>query len=194
MFSLQHLSTNRYPLPDREIENEKQRLEHVQILEENSGLHVKNQKLSEEASYAKEPASAATVILKNLAVEVTKLSLHIMQKLKKELQAAREMMNSKIGGNRNFNDGQRTSRGVRLNGRANDVSRVFRGDFESWNLDSDDLKMELQVRNKEKLLLRMPWLRMSFWKMSTRKMLMTPRRGRWLWRMIWQTYGFLLVS
>ncbi|KAK8316299.1 hypothetical protein V6Z12_A13G033900 [Gossypium hirsutum] len=40
-------------------ENEKLKLEQVQLSEENSGLRVQNQKLAEEASYAKELASAA---------------------------------------------------------------------------------------------------------------------------------------
>lgn len=55
----------------QEIENEKLKIEQVQLSEENSGLRVQNQKLAEEASYAKELASAAAVELKNLAGEVT---------------------------------------------------------------------------------------------------------------------------
>ncbi|CAN1320112.1 Kinesin-like protein KIN-7D, mitochondrial [Linum perenne] len=43
----------------QEIANEKLKREHVQLSEENSGLRVQNQKLAEEASYAKELASAA---------------------------------------------------------------------------------------------------------------------------------------
>ena len=65
--------------------------------EENSGLHVQNQKLSEEASYAKELASAAAVELKNLAGEVTKLSLQ-NAKLEKELVAAQDQANARNGG------------------------------------------------------------------------------------------------
>ncbi|KAI7989328.1 hypothetical protein LOK49_LG13G00975 [Camellia lanceoleosa] len=52
----------------KEIENEKLMLEHVHILEENSGLHVQNKKLSKEASYAKESPLLA-VELKNLVVK-----------------------------------------------------------------------------------------------------------------------------
>ncbi|KAG7960452.1 hypothetical protein I3843_10G124300 [Carya illinoinensis] len=52
-------------------------------------LRVQNQKLAEEASYAKELASAAAVELKNLAGEVTKLSLQ-NAKHGKELFAARD--------------------------------------------------------------------------------------------------------
>ncbi|KAL0686527.1 hypothetical protein Bca4012_086204 [Brassica carinata] len=44
-------------IQSQEFENEKLKLEHVQIVEENSGLRVQNQKLAEEASYAKELAS-----------------------------------------------------------------------------------------------------------------------------------------
>ncbi|CAA2975310.1 kinesin KIN-7D, mitochondrial isoform X1 [Olea europaea subsp. europaea] len=136
----------------KEIENEKLKQEHVQILEENSGLRVQNQKLSEEASYAKELASAAAVELKNLTGEVTKLSLH-NAKLEKELQISREMMNSKNGSNRKYSDGQRPFRRGRLNGRATDVSGVYRDDFDSWNLDPNDLKMELQVRKQREIAL-----------------------------------------
>ncbi|GAB4833309.1 hypothetical protein Ancab_031555 [Ancistrocladus abbreviatus] len=78
----------------QEIENEKLKLEHVQLLEENSGLRVQNQKLLEESSYAKELASAIVVELKNLADEVTQLSLQNV-KLEKELQAARELAYSR---------------------------------------------------------------------------------------------------
>lgn len=57
----------------QELENEKLKTSHAQLIEENSGLRSQNQKLAEEASYAKELASAAAVELKNLAGEVTKL-------------------------------------------------------------------------------------------------------------------------
>ncbi|KAK4424110.1 Kinesin-like protein KIN-7D, mitochondrial [Sesamum alatum] len=143
----------RKKMQSQEIENEKLKLEHVQILEENSGLRVQNQKLSEEASYAKELASAAAVELKNLAGEVTKLSLQ-NAKLEKELQAARELSsrNSSIHAgnvvNRKHNDAQRSSRRGRLSGRSNDVSAMVNDDFDSWNLDPDDLKLELQARKQ----------------------------------------------
>ncbi|KAM7482652.1 hypothetical protein LguiB_007235 [Lonicera macranthoides] len=132
----------------QEIESEKWKVEHIQILEENSGLRVQNDKLSEEASYAKELASAAAVELKNLAGEITKLSLQ-NAKLEKELLAARDLMNSRGGaGNRKYSssDGIRPGRKGRPSGRSND-------DFESWNLDIDDLKMELQARKQRELAL-----------------------------------------
>jgi centromeric protein E len=143
----------------QEIENEKLKLEHVQFSEENSGLHVQNQKLAEEASYAKELASAAAVELKNLAGEVTKLSLQ-NAKLEKELVSARELVHSRStvmqtvnGVNRKFNDGTRPGRKGRLSGRANEISGAVCDDFESWNLDLDDLKMELQARKQREAAL-----------------------------------------
>ncbi|KAL2537590.1 Kinesin motor family protein [Forsythia ovata] len=140
-----------------EIENEKLKLQHVQILEDNSGLRVQNQKLSEEASYAKELASAAAVELKNLAGEVTKLSLQ-NAKLEKELQAARELVRSSSmqtgnGSYRKYNDGQRPGHRGRISGRSNDVSGALHDDFDSWNLDPNDLRMELQARKQREATL-----------------------------------------
>ena len=144
---------------DQEIENEKLKLEHVQLSEENSGLRVQNQKLAEEASYAKELASAAAVELKNLAGEVTKLSLQ-NAKLEKELLSARELAHSRStamqtvnGVNRKYNDGTKLGRKGRLSGRANEISGLVCDDFESWNLDPDDLKMELQARKQREAAL-----------------------------------------
>ncbi|GFP85921.1 kinesin-related protein 11 [Phtheirospermum japonicum] len=147
-------------IQSQEIENEELKLERVQILEENSGLHVQNQKLSEEASYAKELASAAAVELKNLAGEVTKLSLQNV-KLEKELLAARELSSRSSSshsinnnGNRSkHNDAQRTNRRVRVSGRASDLSGLVNDDFDSWNLNPDDLKMELQARKQREAVL-----------------------------------------
>ncbi|CAK9315924.1 unnamed protein product [Citrullus colocynthis] len=136
-------------IQSQEIENEKLKLESVHFSEEISGLHVQNQKLAEEASYAKELASAAAVELKNLAAEVTKLSLQ-NAKLEKELMSARELAHSKNNhsGNRKYNDGSRPGRKGRLSGWSNDVSAATSDDFESWNLDPDDLKMELHARKQ----------------------------------------------
>lgn len=125
----------------QEIANEKLKLEHVQIIEENSGLRVQNQKLSEEASYAKELASAAAVELKNLAGEVTKLSLQ-NAKLETELQSARELSSR----SRKPNDVQKTVRRGRLSNRSND-------EVDSWSLDPDDLKLELQARKQREAAL-----------------------------------------
>ncbi|XP_050365006.1 kinesin-like protein KIN-7C, mitochondrial [Argentina anserina] len=70
------------------IEDMKQ--ERVILSEEQEGLEVQNLKLSEEASYAKELASAAAVELRNLAEEVTKLSYE-NAKLTGDLAAAKEL-------------------------------------------------------------------------------------------------------
>ncbi|KAL1541129.1 Kinesin-like protein KIN-7D, mitochondrial [Salvia divinorum] len=143
----------RKKVQSQEAENEKLKLEHVQTLEENSGLRVQNHKLSEEATYAKELASAAAVELKNLAGEVTKLSVQNV-KLEKELLSAREISsrNSGNGGNRRLNEIQRTGRRNRASSRSND-SGIVNGDFELWSLDSDDLKLELQARKQREATL-----------------------------------------
>ncbi|KAK3412575.1 kinesin-like protein KIN-7D, mitochondrial [Eucalyptus grandis] len=136
----------------QEIENEKLKLEHVQLSEENSGLRVQNQKLAEEASYAKELASAAAVELKNLAGEVTKISLQ-NSKLEKELLAARELAHSRANGlNRKFSDGVRAARKGRLSGRSHDMGSAS-DEFDAWSLDPDDLKMELQARKQREVAL-----------------------------------------
>ncbi|KAI8028427.1 hypothetical protein LOK49_LG02G03740 [Camellia lanceoleosa] len=111
-------------------------------------------KLSEEASYAKELASATAVELKNLAGEVTKLSLQ-NEKLEKELLAAQELVHSRgaglqtgSGGTRKYSDSIIQGTKGRLTGRANEVSRMDYSELDSWDLDPDDLKMELQARTQ----------------------------------------------
>ncbi|XAR59110.1 Plus-end-directed kinesin ATPase [Bertholletia excelsa] len=150
--SEEYVDELRKKIQSQEIENEKLKLEHVQIVEENSGLCVQNQKLSEEASYAKELASAAAVELKNLAGEVTKLSLQ-NAKLEKELLAAREAAHSRAAslpnsGNRKYTDSTRPGRKGRLSGRSHDMSGMVHNELDSWDLDPDDLKMELQARKQ----------------------------------------------
>ncbi|PON99874.1 Kinesin-like protein [Trema orientale] len=159
----------------QEIENEKLKLEHVHLSEENSGLRVQNQKLAEEASYATELASAAAVELKNLAGELTKISLQ-NAKLEKELLAARELANSRSavvqtvnGVNRKFSDGNRLGRKGRVPGRANELSSMGCDDFESWNLDSDDLKMELQARKQREAALEAALAEKEFIEIEYRK-------------------------
>lgn len=127
----------------QEIENEKLKLEHVQSVEEKSGLRVQNQKLAEEASYAKELASAAAIELKNLADEVTKLSLQ-NAKLEKELVAARDLAAAQTRNNNSTNslanrNGTRPGRKARIS--------------DSWNLNQEDLKMELQARKQREAVL-----------------------------------------
>uniref|UniRef100_A0A1J3G4G2 Kinesin-related protein 11 n=2 Tax=Noccaea caerulescens TaxID=107243 RepID=A0A1J3G4G2_NOCCA len=138
-------------IQSQEIENEKLKLEHVQIVEENSGLRVQNVKLAEEASYAKELASAAAVELKNLASEVTKLSLQ-NAKLDKELAAARDLAQTRnpMNGvnNRKYNDGARSGRKGRISS-----GRASGDEFDPWNLDPEDMKMELQARKQREAAL-----------------------------------------
>uniref|UniRef100_A0A0V0IXA3 Putative centromere-associated protein E-like n=1 Tax=Solanum chacoense TaxID=4108 RepID=A0A0V0IXA3_SOLCH len=149
----------RRKIQSQDVENDKLKLEHIQLAEENSGLHVQNQKLSEEASYAKELASAAAVELKNLAAEVTKLSLQ-NAKLEKELLAAREMSSSRSSnaqaGNvssRKHGENLRPGRRGRVSGRVSEVSGVIHDDFDTWDLDPKDLKMELQARKQHEAVL-----------------------------------------
>jgi len=138
----------------QEIENERLTLEHVQLLEENSGLRVQNQKISEEASYAKELASAAAVELKNLAAEVTRLSLQ-NTKLEKDLQAALELSRkaqTANGGVRKYGDDMKPGRKARYAARPNGPGGVY-DDFDSYSLDPEDLKMELQAWKQREAVL-----------------------------------------
>lgn len=138
----------RRKIQSQEIENEKLTLEHVQFQEENSGLRVQNQKLSEEACYAKELASAAATELKNLAGEVTKLSLQ-NAKLEKELETAHNRITYLQGLNRKHCDGLKQGR----RGRVSRVNDNMYDDFDSYNLDPDDLRMELQARKQREAVL-----------------------------------------
>ncbi|MCH92724.1 kinesin-related protein 11-like, partial [Trifolium medium] len=153
----EHVNELKKKIQSQEIENEKLKLEQVDLSEENSGLRVQNQKLSEEASYAKELASAAAVELKNLAGEVTKLSLQ-NAKLEKELMTVRDHANSRAvvqtvnGVNRKYSDA-RSGRKGRISSRANDFSGAGLDDFESWSLDADDLRLELQARKQREAAL-----------------------------------------
>ncbi|XP_055815650.1 kinesin-like protein KIN-7D, mitochondrial isoform X2 [Solanum dulcamara] len=141
------------------IENDKLKLELVQSVEESSGLRVQNQKLSEEASYAKELASAAAVELKNLASEMTKLSIQ-NTKLEKELLAARQVLNSRnsiaqTGNVRHRKHGENLWQGrrSRVSDRESEVPGVVRDGFGTWDLDTEDLKMELQARKQREAVL-----------------------------------------
>ncbi|CAL0329260.1 unnamed protein product [Lupinus luteus] len=147
----EHVDELKRKIQSQEIENENLKLEQVQLSEENSGLHVQNQKLSEEASYAKELASAAAMELKNLAGEVTKLSLQ-NAKLEKELMAARDLVNTRSaltqtvnGVNRKYD--VRSGRKGGTSCRANEISGAGLDEFESWS-QADDLRIELQARKQ----------------------------------------------
>ncbi|KAL7593627.1 hypothetical protein Lser_V15G34718 [Lactuca serriola] len=136
----EYINELRKKIQMQEVKNEKLKLEHVHILEENSGLSVQNQKLSEEASYAKELASAAAVELKNLAGEVTKLSLQ-NAKLEKELVTARS-------NNRKYNNDTTTKPGRNGNGNGNGRSLSGSGRVNDFDLDPEDLRRELNVRKQ----------------------------------------------
>ncbi|KAL8151389.1 hypothetical protein V2J09_021197 [Rumex salicifolius] len=139
-------------IQSQEKYNQKLKLEHIQLQEENSGLQVQIQKLSEEASYAKELASAAAVELTNLAGEVTKLSLQ-NAKLEKELQAAQARNGSIQGSTRKYNDGNKQGIRGRLSARTNENFGNVYWDYDAYNLDVDKLKMELQARKQHEAVL-----------------------------------------
>ncbi|WVZ59574.1 hypothetical protein U9M48_009695 [Paspalum notatum var. saurae] len=124
----------RSKLKSKETEIEKLKYEHLKITEEHRDLINKNHKLSEEAAYAKELASSAAVELKNLAEEVTKLSV-LNAKQAKELVVAQEMAHSRVHGRK----GRTTSRG--------------RDEVGTWSLDLEDMKMELQARRQREAAL-----------------------------------------
>lgn len=151
-----HINELKRKIHSQENDNEKLKLEHVHLMEENSGLHVQNQKLAEEAAYAKELASAAAVELKNLAGEVTKLSVQ-NARLEKELLAAQEIVNSRStviqpinGLTRKYAENKlesaRLGRKGRVTGRGSEVPRASYDESEYWNLDQDEIKTELQAR------------------------------------------------
>ncbi|KAF8672173.1 hypothetical protein HU200_049740 [Digitaria exilis] len=108
--------------------------EHRKISEDHRDLISQNRKLSEEAAYAKELASSAAVELKNLAEEVTKLSV-LNAKQAKELLVAQEMAHSRVHARK----GRTVSRG--------------RDEVGTWSLDLEDMKMELQARRQREAAL-----------------------------------------
>lgn len=104
------------------------------MIEENRDLINQNHKLSEEAAYAKELASSAAVELKNLAEEVTKLSIQNARQAK-ELLIAQEMAHSRVP----VRKGRPAGRG--------------RDEVGTWSLDLEDMKMELLARKKREAAL-----------------------------------------
>ncbi|KAJ0971064.1 hypothetical protein J5N97_019023 [Dioscorea zingiberensis] len=141
----------------QEAENEKLNLDRRQLSEENRGLVTQNRKLAEEASYAKELASAAAVELKTLASEVTKLSLQ-NERLGKELSVAQEIAYSRGGsGLRKHseckNDGIKLGRKSRPSSRGGEIGSSVYDDIECWNAELDNMKMELQARKQREAAL-----------------------------------------
>lgn len=57
------------------------------------------------------------------------------------------------GGIRRHNDTQRTNRKGRPPSRSNDVSGMGNDEFDSWSLDPDDMKLELQARKQREAIL-----------------------------------------
>nr|CAB3494204.1 unnamed protein product [Digitaria exilis] len=121
-------------LQSKDAEIEKLKYEHRKISEDHRDLISQNRKLSEEAAYAKELASSAAVELKNLAEEVTKLSV-LNAKQAKELLVAQEMAHSRVHARK----GRTVSRG--------------RDEVGTWSLDLEDMKMELQARRQREAAL-----------------------------------------
>ncbi|XP_058098697.1 kinesin-like protein KIN-7D, mitochondrial [Magnolia sinica] len=162
LVSEEYVAELKKKIQSQEVENENLKLEHVQLIEDNSGLRAQNQKLAEEASYAKELASAAAVELKNLAGEVTKLSLQNARQAK-ELLAAQDMAYSRgphmhMGsGNRKHSeskiDGVKLGRKGRPLSRGGETPSTVYDDAEFWNLDPNDMKMELHARKQREAAL-----------------------------------------
>ncbi|KAJ6822581.1 kinesin-like protein KIN-7K, chloroplastic [Iris pallida] len=143
----------RSKLQSQDVENKKLRQERFHLIEESRGLLSQNQKLAEEASYAKELASAAAVELKNLAEEVTRLSLE-NARMTKELLIAQEMAYSR-GGNGGIrkNEGIKMGRKNRSATRGSDILSTRYDDTEYLNAELDDMKMELQARKQREAAL-----------------------------------------
>lgn len=133
-FTQQEILDLKSKLQSKEAESEKLKYEHLKIIEENRDLVNQNHKLSEEVAYAKELASSAAVELKNLAEEVTKLSVQ-NTKQAKELLIAQEKAHSRVPGRK----GHPASRG--------------RDEVGTWSLDLEDMKMELQERKQREAAL-----------------------------------------
>ncbi|OWM85107.1 hypothetical protein CDL15_Pgr027894 [Punica granatum] len=113
-----------------EIESLKQ--DKVRLMEQKDGLEIQVQKLAEEASYAKELASAAAIELRNLAEEVTRLTYE-NAKLTGNLAAAK-------GASRSCANDSKQYRGFRPenhSGRLIDENLV------------EDLQRELDVRRQK---------------------------------------------
>lgn len=135
-----------------EIESLKQ--DKVRLQDEKGGLQIQSQKLAEEASYAKELASAAAMELRNLAQEVTKLSFQ-NSKLANELSLAQKDGSLRKQGSLSGADGCYTN----ISGcfhKGTQAEAAFRDedtdsdvdDIESWNLEPEDLKRELYARKE----------------------------------------------
>lgn len=142
-------------------EIEKLKQDKVQLIEEKGGLQIQGQKLAEEATYAKELASAAAVELKNLAEEVSRLSFQ-NTKLAKELETAQDiafsrtsklaMANGLCKYSENKMDQMQNLKNMIMSGGTEFESDII-DDIDSWNLDSEDVKRELRARKEREAAL-----------------------------------------
>ncbi|KAM0935156.1 putative plus-end-directed kinesin ATPase transcription factor C2H2 family [Dioscorea sansibarensis] len=154
----EELSCLKNKLQSQEEENEKLALERRQLCDGNRGLVTQNRKLAEEASYAKELASAAAVELKTLAAEVTKLSLQ-NERLAKELSIAQEIAYSRGGSaglrkhSESKNDGIKLGRKSRPGSRGGEFGSTVYDDIDCWNAELDNMKIELQARKQREAAL-----------------------------------------
>ncbi|XP_020094231.1 kinesin-like protein KIN-7K, chloroplastic [Ananas comosus] len=144
-FVSNEISELKFKLQSQEAESEKLNNKQLKLVEDNRELLSQNQKLAEESSYAKELASAAAVELKNLAEEVTKLSLE-NARLEKELVVAQDMTHSRAGNNKLGRKSRPASRG-------REAGSSIHDDTESFSLDLEDMKMELQARKQREAVL-----------------------------------------
>ncbi|XP_072958189.1 kinesin-like protein KIN-7K, chloroplastic isoform X1 [Typha angustifolia] len=140
----------RAKLQFQDVENEKLNHERLKLIEENSWLLSQNKKLAEEASYAKELASAAAVELKNLAAEVTKLSL-LNAKQAKELSISGNLASHRTYDNKA--EGMKLGRKGRPASRGREVGGSIYDDVECWGLDFEDMKIELLARKQREAAL-----------------------------------------
>ncbi|PKA64190.1 Kinesin-like protein NACK1 [Apostasia shenzhenica] len=157
-FLLEEIGELKIKLQYMEDENKKLNHERLQIVAQNSELLDENHRLSEEATYAKELASAAAAELKNLTEEVTKLSLQNARQAK-ELSAAQEFVTSRNSGvgirkySESRNDVIKLGRKGRPASRSSDISSSLYDDAGYWNPDMDAIKMELQARKQREMAL-----------------------------------------
>lgn len=135
-----------------EVDELKQRV--LTLSEEKEQLQVRNQKLAEESSYAKELASAAAVELKALSEEVAKL-MNQNEKLTAEIAQQRNAPQRKVGnvirnGRREVNHRRQSQTNS-----ANDIKRELAHSherelsYESALLEKEQREAELQKKFEE---------------------------------------------
>ncbi|KAJ7543666.1 hypothetical protein O6H91_09G047500 [Diphasiastrum complanatum] len=129
---------------------EKLKQEKIRLEEEREGLKINTQKLSDEASYAKELASAAAVELKNLAEEVKKLSSQ-NSKLRSDLAAAQNLalwqtssISLKDVSSKSNNHEHSVADSILTN--QSDISLLEKNSFANGQVMSDASKIEMETR------------------------------------------------